>query len=112
MKHSKEHPGFKAAAASISRREGFSAQRAGAILAAATRRARMNAATTIQEGGLMPFKSVADEMRKFTAGTLHSGSSRGPVVKSKAQALAISLSEQRKSEQRQRGKSMHAKRGK
>ena len=35
----KSHPGFKAVAASISRREGISADRAGAELAASTRRA-------------------------------------------------------------------------
>lgn len=34
---SKKHPGFKAAAASIARREGVSRERAGAILASATR---------------------------------------------------------------------------
>lgn len=34
-----KHPGFKSAAASISRREGVSKERAGAILASATRHA-------------------------------------------------------------------------
>jgi len=33
------HPGFKSVAAKISRRQGVSSKRAGAILAAATRRA-------------------------------------------------------------------------
>jgi hypothetical protein len=32
-------------------------------------------------------------MREYKEGTLHSGSKKGPVVKSKKQALAISLSE-------------------
>ena len=35
----KQHPGFKAVQASIARRQGISSDRAGAILAAATRRA-------------------------------------------------------------------------
>jgi len=36
---------------------------------------------------------VKQEMEKFKAGTLHSGSKRGPVVKKRSQALAIALSE-------------------
>jgi hypothetical protein len=43
----------------------------------------------------MPFQSVADEMHKFKAGQLHSGKG-GPVVKSRKQAIAISLSEEKK----------------
>ena len=39
MAKSKAHPGFKAAASSIAKREGVSGKRAGAILAAATRKA-------------------------------------------------------------------------
>jgi hypothetical protein len=35
-------------------------------------------------------------MSEYKAGKLHSGSKTGPVVKSKKQAIAISLSEQRK----------------
>ncbi len=38
-------------------------------------------------------KGVAQEMRKFKAGKLHSGSKSGPVVKNPKQAIAISLSE-------------------
>ncbi len=45
----------------------------------------------------MPVKrgqaGVRQEMHKFKAGTLHSGSKRGPVVTSRKQAIAISLSE-------------------
>jgi len=33
---------------------------------------------------------------EFKAGTLHSGSDKGPPVKSRPQAIAIALSEQRK----------------
>lgn len=44
----------------------------------------------------MPFKSVGDEMHKFKHGELHSGSSKGPVVKKRKQAIAIALSEARK----------------
>lgn len=35
-------------------------------------------------------------MKEFKAGTLHSGSKGGPKVKSRAQAIAIGLSEDRK----------------
>ena len=38
----------------------------------------------------MPFDQV---MGKFKAGTLHSGSKTGPKVKSRAQAIAIMMSE-------------------
>lgn len=37
-------------------------------------------------------KKVAKVMKEFKAGTLHSGK-KGPVVKSKKQAVAIALSE-------------------
>lgn len=40
-------------------------------------------------------KSVRGVMREYKTGTLHSGSSRGPVVKNQRQAIAIALSEQR-----------------
>ena len=33
------------------------------------------------------------EMEKFKAGTLHSGSAKGPLVKDRKQAIAISLKE-------------------
>jgi hypothetical protein len=36
---------------------------------------------------------VAKVMREFKAGTLNSGSSKGPIVKNKKQAVAIALSE-------------------
>ncbi len=36
---------------------------------------------------------VKQEMSKFKAGTLHSGSKRGPVVTKRSQALAIALNE-------------------
>jgi len=35
---------------------------------------------------------VAKVMKEFKSGTLNSGSSKGPVVKSKKQAVAIALS--------------------
>lgn len=40
-------------------------------------------------------KDVAGVMKEFKAGELHSGSSNGPVVKNRRQAIAIALSEQR-----------------
>ncbi len=38
-------------------------------------------------------KGVAQEMKKFKKGELHSGSKKGPVVKDRKQAIAISLNE-------------------
>lgn len=38
-------------------------------------------------------KKVKKVMREFKAGTLHSGSKKGPKVKSRKQAVAIALSE-------------------
>ena len=38
-------------------------------------------------------KKVARVMREYKKGTLHSGSKRGPRVKSRKQAVAIALSE-------------------
>jgi hypothetical protein len=38
-------------------------------------------------------KKVSKVMKEFKAGTLNSGSSRGPVVKNKKQAVAIALSQ-------------------
>lgn len=35
---------------------------------------------------------MADEMRKFKEGELHSGSRKGPIVTNRKQAIAISLS--------------------
>lgn len=37
-------------------------------------------------------KKVAKVMREYSKGKLHSGSKKGPVVKSRRQALAIALS--------------------
>jgi hypothetical protein len=36
---------------------------------------------------------VAKVMKEFKAGTLNSGSSKGPIVKNKKQAVAIALSQ-------------------
>ena len=41
---------------------------------------------------------VRTVMREYKAGTLHSGGPKGPVVRSRTQAVAIALSEQRKSQ--------------
>ncbi len=46
----------------------------------------------------MAVDKVAIVMREFKKGKLHSGSKRGKKVKSRSQALAIALSEQRKAE--------------
>lgn len=39
---------------------------------------------------------MAGTMHEWKAGTLHSGSKKGPIVKSRAQAIAIGLSESRR----------------
>lgn len=39
---------------------------------------------------------VSKVMKEYDAGKLHSGSKKGPVVKSRKQAIAIGLSEARK----------------
>jgi len=41
-------------------------------------------------------KKVKKVMKEFSKGELHSGSKKGPLVKNKAQALAIGYSEARK----------------
>lgn len=41
-------------------------------------------------------KKIKKVMKEYSKGELHSGSKKGPVVKSKAQALAIGYSEARK----------------
>ena len=41
-------------------------------------------------------------MHKYKAGKLHSGSKKGPVVKSRAQAKAILMSEKRKEKKGQK----------
>jgi len=41
-------------------------------------------------------KKAATVMREYKRGQLHSGSKRGPVVKSRKQAVAIAMSEKRR----------------
>jgi hypothetical protein len=38
-------------------------------------------------------KKMSKVMREFAAGKLHSGSKKGPLVKSRKQAIAIAMSE-------------------
>jgi hypothetical protein len=45
-------------------------------------------------------KKVAKVMREFKAGTLNSGSSRGPVVTNRRQAVAIAMSEAKMSKKK------------
>ncbi len=56
-------------------------------------------------------KDMAGVMREFKSGELHSGSSTGPVVKNRKQAIAIGLSEQRKLKGRAYGKGRSASKG-
>lgn len=44
-------------------------------------------------------RRMQEEMDKWKAGTLHSGSKRGPIVRSHRQAIAIGLSESGQSRQ-------------
>ena len=43
---------------------------------------------------------VAKVMREFKAGTLNSGSSKGPIVKNKKQAVAIAMSQAKMSKKK------------
>lgn len=43
---------------------------------------------------------VAKVMKEFKAGKLHSGSKKGPVVKSRKQAVAIAMSEAKMSKKK------------
>jgi hypothetical protein len=52
-------------------------------------------------------KKISKVMKEYKEGDLHSGSKKGPIVKNPKQAIAISLSEARKS-----GAKIPKKRGK
>jgi hypothetical protein len=45
-------------------------------------------------------KKVAKVMKEFKSGTLNSGSSRGPIVTNKKQAIAIALSQAKMSKKK------------
>ncbi len=47
-------------------------------------------------------KRMKAEMHKFKEGKLHSGSKKGPIVKSRKQAIAIGLSESGQSNKKNR----------
>lgn len=47
-------------------------------------------------GGRKRTDKVSKTMHEFKHGTLHSGSKKGPKVKSRKQAIAIALSQQRR----------------
>jgi len=47
-------------------------------------------------------KSVKGVMHEWKTGKLHSGSKKGPVVRSRKQAIAIALSEQRSKARKKR----------
>ena len=48
----------------------------------------------------MPKSKMQKVMGEFKRGTLHSGSKKGPKVQSRKQAIAIAMSEQRRSKAR------------
>lgn len=45
-------------------------------------------------------RKVKKVMHEYSEGTLHAGSKKGPIVKDKAQALAIGYSEARKAKKK------------
>ena len=49
-------------------------------------------------------KKVSKVMHEFKEGELHSGSKKGPIVKSKNQAIAIGMSEAGLSNKKKKGK--------
>jgi hypothetical protein len=49
-------------------------------------------------------KKVQKVMHEFKTGTLHSGSKKGPVVKSRKQAVAIAMSEAGMKKSKKKGK--------
>lgn len=49
-------------------------------------------------------KKIKKVMHEWKEGELHSGSKKGPIVTSKEQAIAIALSEQRKSDKKKKRK--------
>jgi hypothetical protein len=52
---------------------------------------------------------MGSEMHKFKGGKLHSGSKKGPVVKSRKQAIAIGLSESGQSKKKRKARRRKAK---
>jgi hypothetical protein len=50
---------------------------------------------------------MANTMREWKSGKLHSGSKSGPVVHSQKQAIAIGLSENRAAKRKSKGKRVH-----
>lgn len=57
-------------------------------------------------------KSIRGVMREYAGGQLHSGSSKGPVVTTRKQAVAIAISEQKPHPHQNLGKYLHPKKGK
>lgn len=53
-------------------------------------------------------KRMKEEMDKFKAGELHSGSKKGPIVTNPKQAIAISLSESGQSKKKKKKKAKKA----
>lgn len=53
-----------------------------------------------KKGGSVKNKKISKVMKEYKEGKLHSGSKKGPKVKSRKQAVAIALSEARKAKKK------------
>ena len=63
-------------------------------------KAKKGGSVKYKKGGSVKNKKVSKVMKEYKEGKLHSGSKKGPKVKSRKQAVAIALSEARKAKKK------------